>query len=243
MLSHRLITLFTVFSCLGLHAQQDDSTQIGKFFGGMDLAPISSILLDDDGPDVMLQFKMVSKNPCLRYRLAFHNYTRTNKNLLYFDQGYYRVDREGYSVNVVTNGYNKTTTLGLGLEKVLPMKNFSFILGSDIIAGKRIEGYIDQVLWIQADNDSIIPSYNFEDKVNMRRGSKITTTLIGLAPFAGIELEIGERLSFQTSIRGLLGYNILRDKRMDSYTAGFITPRNKAEAHFTGINLLLYYRF
>lgn len=235
----RIFTLF-IASLLVFHLKikAQDSVRYGRYFIGIDASPFTFLVTGLKKPDLVLQFKMVSRqNPCIRYRVVYSRFYRENKNLLYVVEGNSNQNIEGYPAALNSTGSYRLSTIGAGMERVLPFRKINFIVGSDLVVGTRIENETT-FLTDFAGPDSVL--YNKIE--NNLYGSWVETFITGLTPFAGIETEIGERFSFQASIRGLIGFNSLLSSHRNSYSS-MRSVGSKSEVHFTGLNLLFYYRF
>ncbi len=183
----------------------------------------------------MFQFKMVSlRNPCIRYRAVFNHFQREGKHLLYVKEGKYEGYSEGYAASLRSSGLYRVTSIGAGVEQVILVKKINLILGTDVFVGARSEEELVRFVGFDGPDSLNVGSYLY--------GSYANTVIAGLTPFAGIETEIGERFSFQATLRGLLGFNSVTSSSRGDYSY-MKPPKNRAEAYFTGVNLLFYYRF
>ncbi len=236
-------SLFCILILSSLLARsQEDSIQYGRYFIGVDVAPLAAKLIGEKHSDMFVQLKWVSMvNPCIRYRAAFSDYQRDGKNLLFTTKSKNVYSEEAYSANYKKSGSHTMTTWGGGVEKVFPMKKFSWIVGSDAVFGRRVETQNVQLVGLTTTNDSIRESME-SDYNHVQQLGDVTSIFVGLAPSAGIEKEISNRLSMQLSLRAIAGYNMITNNELASFPSMY-EVKNKMEVHLTGINLFLYYRF
>lgn len=236
----KLLVLF--ITCCSVHANaQSDSIKWGKYFIGFDIVPVMAKLTGDKGPEMFVQLKWVSSDPCLRYRASLTDRYRDGQHLLFTGAQSSQFKGEDYTLDFNKRGAQQLTALNFGAEKVIPRKWCSFLYGADLVVGRREETQVLFLTAAQANNDSVY------DEVMHRYGGvglagTVASLFTGLAPFVGAEKEIGEHFSIQASVRTIAGYNFITRNDLGSF-AGLFDVRNKFEAQFTGINLLLFYRF
>lgn len=232
------------FSVKAQEIQGADSVEYGRFFLGMDVAPVVGIMTGNPHPQVFMQLKSLSlKDPCNRLRITYQHITEDgNKRLSSVIPGNYNVVADSFQLRVNTNGTSRYFVVGLGYERAKHIGKFDVIYGADAVLGRRMEEISDEVVdaWFASDSAQTV---FYTTHSNYTR-TTVNHTIYGVAPFAGIEMEIGERFSIQTSIRSIASYDKYSNRSStDGWSDPHLNLKDRLSFRCTGVNVLLFLRF
>ncbi len=224
-----------------LKAQELDSIKVGRQFLGMDISPVTVVFMHESRPELYIQYKLALKDPCLRLRLNYQSQVSKSNQVKRVQNGSYYYAGPDYYYVVGVSGQAKIDLLGLGLERVIQKEHYAFIVGGDVVVGRQNEYFKESLVESSFSSDSARAVYFQAHPPAL--GVSLRSNTLGLAPTAGVELELGERLSLQTSVRFLIAYQSKYHGGFNGLTANQLQQLPSASFRCTGLNILLFYRF